>query len=91
MVTGRNLARHELIGLPVRVVRSADSSLDGLSGRVVDETRNMLVLRRDADGRQLRVAKEHCTFRFGLPGGLTADLDGSGIRFRPEDRVKRCR
>jgi len=91
MVTERNLAKHELIGLPVRVVRSADRSLDGVSGRVVDETRNMLVLRRDGDGRQLRVAKELCTFRFGLPGGRTAELDGSAIRFRPEDRVKRCR
>jgi ribonuclease P protein subunit POP4 len=91
MMTERNLTRHELIGLPVQVVRCTDSSISGVSGKVVDETRNMLVVRRDPDGRQVRVAKDCCTFRFGLPGGGSADVDGRKIRFRPEDRVKKCR
>jgi RNase P/RNase MRP subunit p29 len=91
MMNARNLARHELIGLPVMVVRSADGSLEGVSGTVSDESRNMLEIRQDGSGRRVRVAKESCTFRFGLPGGGTADLDGKSIRFRPEDRVKRCK
>jgi ribonuclease P protein subunit POP4 len=91
MMNARNLARHELIGLPVRVVRSEDGSLEGVSGTVSDESRNMLEIRQNGSGRRVRVAKEICTFRFGLPGGGTADLEGKSIRFRPEDRVKRCK
>lgn len=91
MMTERNLARHELIGLPVVVVRCTDPSLAGVAGKVVDETRNMLVLRRDGGGRLVRVAKDCSTFRFGLPGGRSAEMDGRSIRFRPEDRVKRCK
>ena len=91
MMNARNLARHELIGLPVRVVRSPDSSVEGLSGTVSDESRNMLEIRRDGGGRRVRVAKQDCTFRFAIPGDGTADLEGKNIRFRPEDRVKKCR
>jgi ribonuclease P protein subunit POP4 len=91
MRNGRNLTKHELIGLPVQVVRCPDPSFSGAEGTVVDESRNMLVLRRPSDGRERRVAKEGCTFRFGLPGGASVEVEGGGIRFRPEDRVKRCR
>jgi len=91
MMNTKNLARHELIGLAVRVVRSADGSIEGLSGTVSDESRNMLEIRRAANGRRVRVAKESCTFRFAIPGDGTADIEGRNIRFRPEDRIKRCR
>jgi ribonuclease P protein subunit POP4 len=91
MMNARNLARHELIGLPVKVVRSADRSAEGLSGTVSDESRNMLEIRRDGSGRRVRLAKQSCTFRFAIPGDGTADLDGKTIRFRPEDRIKRCK
>ena len=91
MMNTKNLARHELIGLAVRVVRSADGSIEGLSGTVSDESRNMLEIRRAANGRCVRVAKESCTFRFAIPGDGTADIEGRNIRFRPEDRIKRCR
>ncbi|MBM4247934.1 MAG: ribonuclease P protein subunit [Euryarchaeota archaeon] len=91
MRTQGNLARHELIGLSVRVSRSPDPSVEGVEGRVVDETRNTLVLER-ADGRRaIRVPKAGCAFRFALPNGTFAELEGSFIAFRPEDRVKRCR
>ena len=91
MITERNVARHELIGLPVRVARSSDPSLIGAAGRVVDETRNMLALSHDAGGRKVWVPKQGCTFQFSLPGGKSASIDGNDISFRPEDRVKRCR
>ena len=91
MMNQRNLARHELIGLGVKVLRAADRSVEGLAGTVSDESRNMLEIIRDGSGRRVRVAKEQCTFRFAIPGDGTADIEGRSIRFRPEDRIKRCK
>jgi ribonuclease P protein subunit POP4 len=82
-----NLRKHELIGLQVAVVRSADPSLVGVRGLVVDETRNTLVV--EAAGREKRVPKRGARFRFEIQGG--AEVDGDEILFRPEDRVKKAR
>lgn len=83
------LARGELIGLAVRVVRSEDPSLEGLEGRVVDETLNTLVVERP-EGREVRVAKAPCVFLFETEDG-PVELEGVRIRFRPEDRTKKVR
>lgn len=82
-----NLRKHELIGLQVRVVRATDPGQENLSGRVVDETRNMLVV--DADGVDKRIPKQGSRFRFEIQGGI--EVEGDEIRFRPEDRVKKAR
>ncbi len=82
-----NLRKHELIGLQVRVVRATDPGQMDLSGRVVDETRNMLVV--EVDGVDKHIPKQGNRFRFDIQGGL--ELEGDEIRFRPEDRVKKAR
>jgi ribonuclease P protein subunit POP4 len=91
MINEANVARHELIGLEVQIASCPDPSYQGAEGRVVDETRNTLVLARRGSGRTIRVPKDGVRFRFALPDGRTAELDGRSIAFRPEDRVKRCR
>ncbi len=90
-MTERNLARHELIGLRVLVRRSPDPSLRGREGTVVDETRNTLVIEPLGGGRRLIVAKAGSAFLFTPPSAVGVELEGNRIRFRPEDRVKRCR
>lgn len=82
-----NLRKHELIGLQVRVVRATDPGQRDLSGRVVDETRNMLIV--DVGGVDKRIPKQGSLFRFDTQGGL--EVEGDEIRFRPEDRVKKAR
>ena len=82
-----NLRKHELIGLQVRVMRSTDPGQRDLSGRVVDETRNMLVV--EVGGVDKRIPKQGSRFRFDIQGGL--EVEGDEIRFRPEDRVKKAR
>ena len=82
-----NLRKHELIGLQVRVVRATDPGQRDLSGRVVDETRNMLVV--EVGGVDKRIPKQGSRFRFDIQGGL--EVEGDEIRFRPEDRVKKAR
>ncbi len=82
-----NLRKHELIGLQVEVLRATDPSQVHVAGRVVDETRNLLVI--ETAGAEKRIPKEGARFRFQIQGGL--EVDGDEIRFRPEDRVKKAR
>ncbi len=82
-----NLRKHELIGLQVEVVKSTDPGQLHVSGRVVDETRNLLVI--EAGGREKRIPKQGARFRFQIQGGI--EVEGDEIRFRPEDRIKKAR
>ncbi len=82
-----NLRKHELIGLQVEVVRATDPGQAHLAGKVVDETRNLLVI--EAGGVEKRIPKQGARFRFQLQGGI--EVEGDEIRFRPEDRVKKAR
>jgi len=82
----RNLLRHELIGLEVRVVKSTQPSHIGVEGRIVNETRNTLTISQR--GRDKIIAKETTTFHFRLPNGLIVEIEGKNLIKRPEDRVK---
>jgi ribonuclease P protein subunit POP4 len=82
-----NLRKHELIGLDVEVVMATDPTQERLRGRIVDETRNTLVL--EVRGDEKRIPKRGSRFRFEIQGGV--EVDGDEIRFRPEDRVKKAR
>jgi ribonuclease P protein subunit POP4 len=82
-----NLRKHELIGLQVEVLRATDPGQVRMSGRVVDETRNLLVI--EAGGIEKRIPKQGARFRFEIQGGI--EVEGDEIRFRPEDRVKKAR
>lgn len=85
-ITPQNILRHELVGLQVRVSRATTPSIRGLSGKVVDETRNMLTI-ASAEKRRM-IPKDIATFRFKLPNGIRVDVDGRRLVARPESRLK---
>ena len=87
-ITPKNLVYHELIGLGVRVIRSRCRGYRGISGVVVDETRNTLVI-EGGDGKRRRVVKDACLFHFRLPTGCVVAVDGRVLVGRPEDRLGR--
>ena len=89
MITPENLPVHEFIGLKARVAKSRSAPHKGLSGVVVDETKNTIVLEKN--GREFVVPKKGCTFSFALPGGKRALIEGAAIAFRPYDRPKKIR
>lgn len=85
MITKRNVLRHELIGLPVTVVAASIPGHQGVSGIVIDETRNTLRIRT---GSGVPVIPKHPnTFRFTLPEGTVVDVDGSALVMQPERRI----
>ncbi len=83
----RNIVLNELIGLKVRVLRSLDKKQRGLSGTVIDETKNTLVIETGHGTK--RLAKLPSAFRF-YSGKESYDVDGYEINFRPVERTEKA-
>lgn len=88
-ITRWNVPRHELVGLEARVTNSSDLGLIGTCGKIVDETRDMLVI--EQAGRPKIVPKANSVFIITLLSGEEVEVLGNSIFGRPEERVKRRR
>ena len=82
-----NLARHELIGLSVIVAESTNKGLVGISGRIVDETRNTLLVETERGTK--RIPKSNTSLTFTLPDGRRARVSGSILISQPENRINK--
>lgn len=87
-ITPQNLVRHELLGLKVKIAKSADPTQKGLKGKVIDETYNTFKIETN-DGKEKTVIKENCIFVFTLPDKRKVEVDGKLLVSRPEDRIKK--
>ena len=76
--------RVELIGEHVEVSYHTDPSLCGISGTVVDETREMLVIK--SNGTKKIISKRPAKFVF-----KDGELVGKKIAYRPQDRIKKVK
>ncbi|MEA1930586.1 MAG: ribonuclease P protein component 1 [Euryarchaeota archaeon] len=74
--TPETLTRHELIGLPVRVVEAASADFVGIAGRIVGETMNTLVV--STDSGEKRVPKAESTFKIAV-SEESIDNQGAGV------------
>lgn len=86
-INEKNIARHELIGLEAEIVKSTDAKKQGQGGKIIDETKKMLLL-RTSTGEKL-VEKSTSTFRIILPGGKKVEINGMLLLGRPEERIKK--
>lgn len=87
-VNAKNLPRHDLIGLDVKIVSSSNKSLIGLKGRIVNETRNTLEIE---EGNKVRkIMKSQVVLEVELDSH-TYHVDGKLLVGRPEDRIKKVR
>ena len=77
-----------MIGLIMEVEESSNRDMEGLRGRVVDETRNTFVIETE-QGVEKRIPKGGNTFIFVLEDGTRARIRGDRLIARPEDRIKR--
>ncbi len=75
----------ELIGAHVEVVGSTNKGLVGLRGRVVDETRNMIMLENNK-----KIVKSQAILKVNF-GTESYVIDGRLLVGAPEDRLKRSR
>ena len=82
-----NIVQHEFIGLETKVIKSSNPHVVGITGRVVDETRNTLTIFHN--GERKVVIKDTAVFDFVMHDGTVIEIDGKVIMGRPEDRVKK--
>ena len=87
MKVSPSIVQNELIGLDIEVVKSPNSNLIGLAGRVVNETRNTFIIFQE--NKEKTIIKENAIFNFSLPNGTIVEIDGKILIGRPEDRIKK--
>ena len=76
----------ELIGLEIEVADSRNPYLIGLKGKIVDETRNMLVIRKDNE--EIKLIKDQITIVAEINNHKIA-INGALLVGRPEERLKK--
>lgn len=82
----RSTLAGELLGSPIRLVSTPGAG--SVHGVLVDETLSTLLIRRDADGRTVRIPKQGATGSVFVDG-REVNYRGDEMRMRPEDRTKR--
>jgi len=82
-----NLARNELIGLHLTVAESSNPGQIGITGQVIDETRNTFLLETKA--KVVRLAKKNMSLVFILPDGQRVRICGSVLISQPENRISK--
>jgi len=76
-----DIVRMSWIGRNLHIVESSDSSLLDLAGTVVNESKNMLVIR--SNSRDRKISKS--VVKFTIDGSET--IDGDAVMHRPENRI----
>ncbi len=87
MKVASDIISQEFIGTTGKVANSTHSGYLGITGQVVDETRNTFVFQHN--GKMKRIAKDSSVFNFKFSDGTIIEIDGSLLVGRPEDRLKK--
>ena len=84
----KDISRSELIGLLIEVTESENKSLVGLKGKIIDETKNVLILETRKGIK--KIIKSQIKFKMET-NNKKIEVNGKLITNRPEDRLKRTR
>ena len=79
MLKAKDAKKQEIIGSKIEVISADNKNLVGVKGKIIDETKNMLIL---DNGKKL--IKSQITIK--IKGII---LDGKKLALRPEDRIKK--
>ena len=86
-ITHENVLAHELIGQSVRIVDSRDPSLKSVTGKIIYETKNVLII--NSDRNTIKVPKNIVKLSLRLSDGNDCMINGSDLVGRSEDRIQR--
>jgi ribonuclease P protein subunit POP4 len=87
MITAHNIVAHELIGLDVEITKKDNCVDSKLHGRIVFETKNLILLNTSFGIRRVPKAIVKKARFFLSDGGCF--ISGISLIGRPEDRVSR--
>ncbi|NVM54659.1 MAG: ribonuclease P protein component 1 [Candidatus Helarchaeota archaeon] len=87
MITPKTLIYHCLIGLKVKIVKSSNPEYLNLAGKIVDETKNTLIIQINKKEKQ--IPKRDSVFQFYLSDNRVVEVYGKLLVGRPEERIKK--
>jgi ribonuclease P protein subunit POP4 len=82
-----DIIRGELIGAEGRIIKSRHVDYVGISGEVINETKNTLTILHG--GKAKSIIKDSAVFNFKFSDGTIVEIDGKLLVGRPEDRLKK--
>jgi len=87
MKAGKRFLKEELIGLTIRIIDSKNKTLIGKEGKIVNETKNTITIRRKNKEKMLLKNQ----IKFVIKNSTNKEvIDGSLLKYKPEHRIKRC-
>ena len=84
MITPENIKVHELIGLQASIIECVNRQIIGLRGKVVNETKHLLVL--DTERGLKKIPKGISISKFFF-NNKDATVDGNLLLKRPHERL----
>jgi RNase P/RNase MRP subunit p29 len=90
MITKENIFSHEIVGLYATIEQCSDRYLTNLSGRIILETKNMIIIETNRGIKQISksTAKK---IRLDSGSGYSCSVAGLSLIGRPEDRLLKLR
>ena len=82
-----DIIRGEFIGTESRIAKSLHPDYAGISGRVINETKNTFTIFHS--GKSKNIVKGSAVFNFKFSDGTIVEIDGKLLVGRPEDRLKK--
>ncbi len=82
-----NVLRGELIGLRAHILESRDPTHVSLCGEIIGESKETILLQH-TDG-VVRLPKAVCVFEITTPDSSRVSIEGTLLRGRPEERLKK--
>jgi len=82
-----DIIRGEFIGTETKIAKSPHSGYVGLSGEVINETKNTFTILHAGETKS--VIKDAAVFHFKFSDGTIVEIDGKLLAGRPEDRLKK--
>lgn len=82
----KDIIRHELIGLNTEVVEAKNKSLLGLKGKIIDETKNLLLIQSKKGVKKVLKDQVTLTMKFN---SKKIQVEGKLLVGKPEDRLKK--
>jgi len=82
----KEFVHHELIGLHILVSDAKNPSLIGLKGKIIDETKNTIVIEHDKTTKKL--LKNQITMKLRHDKNYV-EIEGRKIVGKPEVRIKK--
>lgn len=84
MITIDNITSHEFIGLDTEIIKSTNSQVVGLNGRIINETKSMFTINTENGTKSM--PKSTNNWKFSIEGKDIV-VEGAKIAKRPFDRI----